>query len=340
MNLTFAFLLHFIGGSFSILFHFVFGNSRQQRMQRQHPRRSNLRPNKNEQNRRQENILPFNELAESANRRIYQIPENSNRGTRMDNNRQRNDINRQPFELNLKRHQASGIRKRIQLNGTDASGRPIISTIKTTTTQAPTITSQPTIASYWTPGLTDEQLFEKQREERDRLPYGSQQRRLAQEQIELQRLEKQRADKEQQTELQRRHDQLELEKKQMLADERVSEEKRHQNELNNQKNEENRRKLEETQHKLEEMHQRQTEQELSQIQNDHNQIQHEIQNNEIDQMATSTETSIKLKKEKLNRIRDRLKHMTLEQQEEFFKQREERKKRKNGKRDVGQQKTT
>lgn len=342
MIFPFAFLLYFIGGSFSILFHFILDNSRQQRVQRQHPRRPNLRPNKHEQNRRHDNILPFNELAKSDNRRIYPIPENSNRGTKMDNNRQRNDINRQPFKLNLNRHQASDIRKRIQFNGTKivpAPGRPKISTIKTKTIQAPLITSQPMTASYWTPGLTDKQLFTKQREERDRLPYESQQRRLAQERIELKRLEKERADQEHHRELQRRHDQEELERKQMLADERVSEEKRHQNELHNKKNEENRRKPTETQHKLEELHQRQTDQELSQIQNDHNRIEHEIQNNEINQMAT-TSTSIKLKKDKLNRIRDRLKHMTLDQQEEFFKQREERKMRKNGKRDVGQQKTT
>lgn len=325
---------------------FRFPNSRRQRIQRQHPKRANLRPNKNEQNRRQENTLPLNELAQSANRPIHQNPDNSYRGTRMDKNRQRNEINGQPFELKLNRHQAVGIRKRIQFDGTDASWHPKISTIKMTTNQAPKTTTQPTTASYLTPELTDEQRLEKQQKERDRLHYENQQQRIAQEQIELQRLEKQRADEElraheeHERELKRRHDQLELERMQMLEDQRVREEKQRQNELNDLKNEENRIKLQETQQKLEEMRQRQMEQELSQIQNDRNQQRHEIQTNEIDQTATTTETSLKLKKEKQNRIRDKLKHMTPEQQVEFFKQRVERKKRKHGTRDVKQQKTT
>lgn len=285
MNFLFSVLLYYINRLFITLFYFVFGNSQRQKLQRQHPRRPYLRPNKNEQDRRQENALPFNELARSANRPIYHNPDNSIRGTLMDNNRQRNEINRQLFELKLNRHQAGGIRKRIQFNGTDNSRRPKISTIKTTTTQA--TTTQPIIATL---GLTDEQLFQKQGEHQ-----ASDQARKHQ------------------SELQHRHDQLELERKQMLENERVREEKRRQNELNNLKNEDNRRILQETQQ------------------------QREIKTNEIDRR---TETSLKLKKEKLNRIRDKLKHMTPEQQEEFYTQREERKKRKNGKRDVEQQKTT
>lgn len=315
-------------------------------MQRIHRNnRPNLRQVKTEQNRRRENVLPFNDLSQSKHRPIYRNPP---RGNGSGDDRLQNEINR--FNLKLNRNQASGIRRPIQFNTSNAAKQnrdwrrkhrlTTTTTTTTTTTMAPMTTTLPPPPSppthYWTPvsvtneytpSLTDEQILFKRQEEEDRLRYESQQRRILEEQNNLRRLEEQRIKEENEMrekhlhEMQRRREELLMEEQKLIENERIREEKKHQNEMRNLQNEQNRQRIE-----VEE--ERRQQELIRQRDEQTNNHQNEIQTNEIfDRMPTTTTESPQSKRERRRKIHEKLKNLTPEQREAFYKKRAERNKK-------------
>lgn len=290
----------------------------------------------NDENRRQNNVLPLNDNLWKIKERTQ---ENASRQTRMgyNNNQKKN----RKFELS--RNRAGGIRNPIQFNNTETGAtkrknrerqrKQNANRLLSTTTIKPIqfITTIKTNYEVPTNDLnTEEQLAkQRQRDDLERIRYEEDQRHEQDKMNAMRLKEVQRQNEEAKRrenhirEMELRQRQFEIEERDKQENERINREKHRQDELRQLKNEQNRQ-----QHEFAQMQQMTLEKQRVEYQMD---SQRAIQTNEIDQIVSTTESNEKQrdrKREKIKEIRERIRKLSPEQQMEYMKRRAEAKSKK------------